>query len=232
MDGDGFYETHMYNKPINLPNDARVATYTIVTAKDDGGETPIQSEPATNFFVGHGTNSANTVLTACGEQLGLEMSDLLYSDVVIYGKASALDSFHGGPGDDQITTFTITPFGERFTSARGTGLARQRQASQMDIAPRSSKEMEVYDFGKPYFLNATSYGLMIITNGYRDDGRTGAATEDTEVILVLSPGVRGPRPLADTDDGGNTSIDDHSGTRSAPASKMKSRGRRKLRGRI
>eukprot|EP00586_Coscinodiscus_wailesii_P013605 CAMPEP_0172519548 /NCGR_PEP_ID=MMETSP1066-20121228/291482_1 /TAXON_ID=671091 /ORGANISM="Coscinodiscus wailesii, Strain CCMP2513" /LENGTH=1164 /DNA_ID=CAMNT_0013302155 /DNA_START=635 /DNA_END=4129 /DNA_ORIENTATION=- len=240
MDGDGFYETHMYSKPMRLPNDARVATYTTFTAKDDGGETATQSSPkpraptgpVTNFFVGHGTNSANTILTACGEQLGLQMSDLLYSDIVIHGKASALDSFHGGPGDDQITTFMITPFGERFTSARGTGLARQRQASQMDIEPGSSKDIKIYDFGSPYFVNATSYGLMIITNGHRDDGRTGAATEDTEVMLVLSPGVREPRPLPDTVDGGKTPMDDYSGTRTASASKNKSRGRRKLRGRV
>ena len=217
VDGDGYYETQMYNSALGGIDDARIVTYTIVSpppspigpdnmndGNDTATETPIVNPmPVANFFVSHGTNTGNTVLTICGEQLGLsKMSDLLSQNIVISGRASSIDSYNGGPGDYQAANFTVTPFGERFTIDTGSGWARLRNATQMDLAPGASGDLIVYDMGIPYFVkrnnatgNSGSYGMMIITNGYRGENDNGAATKDSELMLLLSQGVEGPQEL-------------------------------------
>jgi hypothetical protein len=127
---------------------------------------------------------------------------LLSQNIVISGRASSIDSYNGGPGDYQAANFTVTPFGERFTIDTGSGWARLRNATQMDLAPGASGDLIVYDMGIPYFVkrnnatgNSGSYGMMIITNGYRGENDNGAATKDSELMLLLSQGVEGPQEL-------------------------------------
>ncbi len=54
------------------------------------------------FFTDHDTNSNNTVLLACGEQIGLDSSVLETENV---GVGFAFDLYYGGPGDTIDFTF-------------------------------------------------------------------------------------------------------------------------------
>lgn len=54
------------------------------------------------FFVDHDTNSANTVLLACGEQIGLDAKSIKKRQV---GVAFAQDVYFGGPGDTVEVAF-------------------------------------------------------------------------------------------------------------------------------
>ncbi len=125
------------------------------------------------FFAEHSTNTGNTVLLICGEQIGMNAVDLLTTQVNM--AVVAQDFYYGGPGDI-VTGLTVTPLGERFFGAPS------------DVAGNSSNPagLEVYDFGA-FPGNSPERGLMLITNGDRGAGNRGGATQPTEALLFLSP---------------------------------------------
>ena len=125
------------------------------------------------FFAEHSTNTGNTVLFICGEQIGMSDADLLATRVNM--AVVAQDFYYGGPGDI-VTGLTVTPLGERFF-----GVAA-------DVAGNSStaKGLQVYDFGS-FPGNSPERGLMLITNGDRGAGLRGGATQPTEALLFLTP---------------------------------------------
>ena len=63
------------------------------------------------FFAEHSTNTGNTVLLICGEQIGMNAANLLTTQVNM--AVVAQDFYYGGPGDI-VTGLTVTPLGERF----------------------------------------------------------------------------------------------------------------------
>ena len=129
------------------------------------------------FFAEHATNTGNTVLLICGEQIGLSGPDILATNVDITS-IFAQDFYFGGPGDEAVfpNTLTVTPLGEQYF-----GLTS-------DIPGNSSDQLDVYDFG-PFPGNTPELGVMLITNGDRGTGARGGATESTEVLVLTAPGV-------------------------------------------
>ena len=125
------------------------------------------------FFAEHATNTGNTVLLVCAEQLGLSGADLLARNVDM--AVIAQDFYFGGPGD-LVTGLTVTPLGERFF------------ATPSDVAGKTNDPtaLPVYDFG-PFPGNSPERGLMLITNGDRGSGNRGGATPATEALLFLAP---------------------------------------------
>lgn len=125
------------------------------------------------FFAEHSTNTGNTVLTICGEQIGMNASALLARQVNM--DVIAQDFYFGGPGDI-VEDLTVTPLGERF------------YGEPSDIAPNSYNPsgLLVYDFGL-FPGNTPELGLMLVTNGDRGAGNRGGATQDTEALLFLVP---------------------------------------------
>jgi hypothetical protein len=125
------------------------------------------------FFAEHSTNTGNTVLLICGEQIGMTEADLLNTRVNM--AVVAQDFYYGGPGDI-VTGLTVTPLGERFF-----GVAA-------DVAGNSNVAggLQVYDFG-PFPGNSPELGLMLITNGDRSPGNRGGATQPTEALLFRTP---------------------------------------------
>jgi hypothetical protein len=109
------------------------------------------------FFAEHATNTGNTVLLICGEQIGLTGTDMLSTNVDAF--VVAQDFYYGG-GDDLVDGLTITPLG-----ASGVGTTT------------------VVDFGA-FPGNTDELGLMLITNGDRGTGARGGATEATEALLI------------------------------------------------
>ncbi len=123
------------------------------------------------FFAEHATNTGNTVMLVCGEQIGMDASDLLNTqvDMDVY----TTDFYHGGPGD-AVEGLTVAPLGERFY-----GVPTDVQANTYDDAALS-----VYDFGV-FPGNTDELGLLLFTNGDRGAGAHGGATQDTEALLFL-----------------------------------------------
>ncbi|HXF84878.1 MAG TPA: S8 family serine peptidase [Anaerolineales bacterium] len=125
------------------------------------------------FFAEHSTNTGNTVLYICGEQIGMNAANLLTTQVDM--DVIAQDFYYGGPGD-VIEGLTVTPLGEQFV-----GVANDVPANTYDPAGLS-----VYDFG-PFPGNTPELGLMLVTNGDRGTGNRGGATQETEALLFTVP---------------------------------------------
>jgi hypothetical protein len=120
------------------------------------------------FFAEHATSTGNTVLYVCGEQVGLDLGDLLSTHVGM--DVIAQDFFNGGPGDI-VEDIVVTPLGERFVGVAG------------DVAGNSSGALTVQDWGM-FPGNTEELGLMVLTNGDRGTGNHGGATQATETVLL------------------------------------------------
>jgi len=125
------------------------------------------------FFAEHSTNTGNTALTICGEQIGMNAANLLATNVNM--AVLAQDFYFGGPSD-LVEGLTVTPLGERF------------YGEPSDVPGNTSNPagLAVYDFGA-FPGNSPELGLMLMTNGDRGAGNRGGATKDTEALLFLAP---------------------------------------------
>jgi hypothetical protein len=120
------------------------------------------------FFAEHATNTGNTVLLICGEQIGMNASNFFQNvDMTVY----ADDFYYGGPGD-VVEGLTVAPLGEQYL-----GLPE-------DIAGKSDDAMTVIDFG-PLPGNTPELGVMLFGNGDRGSANRGGSTEDTEALLFM-----------------------------------------------
>ncbi len=130
-----------------------------------------------SFFAEHSTNTGNTAMFICGEQVGLTGTDLLATNVDVTS-IFAQDFYYGGPGDEVVApnTLTVTPLGEQYF-----GLPS-------DIPGNSAGSLPVFDFG-PFPGNTPELGLLLFTNGDRGSGARGGATENTEALIFTAPGV-------------------------------------------
>jgi hypothetical protein len=125
-------------------------------------------ESTTGSFVEHSMNTGNTVMYVCAEQIGLDASDILSTNVNI--EVYTQDNLTGGPGDE-VLQLTITPGGERFV------------ASTQDLASGESGTITVSDRGA-FAGNSEELGVMLITNGDRGPGNRGGATKESELLLL------------------------------------------------
>jgi minor extracellular serine protease Vpr len=125
------------------------------------------------FFAEHAMNTGNTVLTICGEQIGMNAANMLNTQVNM--DVIAQDFYYGGPGDI-VTGLTVTPLGERFY-----GVPNDVPANTYDPAG-----LAVYDFGA-FPGNSPELGLLLFTNGDRGAGNRGGATQETEALLFFAP---------------------------------------------
>jgi len=125
------------------------------------------------FYAEHATNTGNTALYICGEQVGLTGTDLLTTQVDM--DVVAQDFYYGGPGDE-ILDLTVSPLGERFYGI------------PTDVAGMTNdpEALAVYDFGA-FPGNSPELGLLLFTNGDRGAGARGGATQDTEALLFTVP---------------------------------------------
>jgi minor extracellular serine protease Vpr len=121
------------------------------------------------FFAEHATNTGNTALTICGEQIAMNAADLLATQVDM--DVVAQDFYFGGPGD-VIEGLTVTPLGERFYGV-----------PDGDIPGGGSGSIDIFDFG-PFPGNSPELGVMVFTNGDRGAGNRGGATDDTDTVII------------------------------------------------
>ena len=125
------------------------------------------------FFAEHATNTGNTIMLICGEQIGLTGTDMLATSVDM--EVFAQDWYFGGEGD-LVQGLTVTPLGEQFYGVPNdvTGMAYDPAG------------LAVFDFG-PFPGNTPELGLMLVTNGDRGGGARGGATAATEALLFTVP---------------------------------------------
>ncbi len=118
------------------------------------------------FFAEHSTNTGNTALIVCGEQIGMNANNFFQNvDMDVY----ADDFYYGGPGD-AVLGLTVAPLGEQYFGIPD------------DIAGKSEGSMTVLDFG-PLPGNSPELGIYLIGNGDRGAGARGGATKSTEALL-------------------------------------------------
>jgi len=168
----------------------------------------ISYERTTKYFAEHATNTANTVLRVCGDQIGLNLEEHILQGKrqEMFIEVEAYDYLYGGPGDI-LANFTIKPFGERYTdnpgldSSRVWPLRENNMDTRSDVPPRAESDLFIYDMlnGQESqaheSINSKSYGALVFTNSNRGEGARGAATQETEALLLLAPGVTGPKEL-------------------------------------
>ena len=158
---DGTWDYEVYN--FDEAGDAtagRQATFAYDVAK--------KMETA-YFYTEHATNTGNTVLLVCGEQVGLSGGDMLLTNVNM--KVETLDFYFDGPGDS-VSGLTVTPLGERYYGVPA------------DIPGNAAGPMDVYDFTL-FPGNTPELGVLLFTNGARSDN-TGGATKSTEALQFLA----------------------------------------------
>jgi len=119
------------------------------------------------FFTDHDTNSGNTVLTICGEQIGMNATNFLDPMDVT---AQTTDFIFGGSGD-VISGITISPLGEQYLGTFENG-----GIGVTEIPVRSIDRLHVLDFGPS--TNNTETGLLLL---YRDGA---PANNEADVVLV------------------------------------------------
>ena len=121
------------------------------------------------FFAEHATNTGNTVLRACAEQLGLTAADL--GTRVMDAQAFTFDYYFGGPGDS-TDPFVVSLGGERYQANLSA-----------EIAPRASADLEIIDAGASTG-DPTELGVLVFTNTSFGPGNEGGATEESEALLI------------------------------------------------
>lgn len=144
MDKDGLDDYAVLNRDVSFNNvtDGRNLTWVLNLVTGDADAF---------FFTTHETNSGNTVLTFCGDQIGLNASDFLSTsfDVDVEGE----DFYYGGPSDF-ILDMNVVPLGERYFTVFANG-----DAAYTVLPPKSGPlGFFVFDFGGP--LNETETGLL------------------------------------------------------------------------
>jgi minor extracellular serine protease Vpr len=118
------------------------------------------------FFTDHQTNSANTVLYFCGEQIGMNAANLGQAVDVT---AQVFDLYFQGTATDMIAGITISVAGEQFLGVFDTGSGFD--VGETTLSPNQSANLAVVDFGDG---DSTETGLLLLYRGGGPDGKEAA----------------------------------------------------------
>lgn len=88
-------------------SDGRNVTYAVNLATDD--------PPSAFFFTGHSTNSGNTTLTICGEQIGVDTAEEVGQPMGV--DVFAVDWYNSGVATDVALGLTVVPGADRYTTS-------------------------------------------------------------------------------------------------------------------
>ncbi|MBN1313105.1 MAG: S8 family serine peptidase [Anaerolineae bacterium] len=162
-DQDGVFDYEVYNIDDGGPN----VTWAVDLVSGDA---------TAYFYTDHGTNSGNTVLTICGEQIGMNAGNFFQPMDLEVG---AFDGYFAGVVTDLVSGITIAPLGERYLGildSAGTG----------DIPSGDTKTLAVLDFG-PEGTNLGELGLLLLLDASRGDFRGGAPFYNEALGLPVTP---------------------------------------------
>jgi minor extracellular serine protease Vpr len=106
------------------------------------------------FFTGHSTNSGNTTLTVCGEQIGIGTAD----DIGPIGVTElAIDWYNSGLVSDAVDGLTIVPGSDRYT----TSFSGSPFAFATSIAAGASQTVTASDNGT---ADTSESGVLLLTD--------------------------------------------------------------------
>lgn len=143
-DQNGAPDYLVINRDVSLNNltDGRNLTWVVNLSTGNAGAF---------FFTDHNTNSGNTVLVICGEQIGMNAANFFQP---INLDAFTTDIYFGGDGDS-IEGVTIAPLGERYL-----GIFQNGGIGFTEIAPRQNDLLTIEDTG--VHINNTENGLLLL----------------------------------------------------------------------
>ncbi len=169
-DLDGTVDYFVYNLDLDF-----------VLSNSFGGRSVVWVEDAATgsanafFFADHITNSSNTIMTICGDQLGMNAGNLLQPMSI---QVEAIDFYYSGPGDI-LDPMVIAPLGEQYVGLfahRGDNIAI---GNEFELYPGLREYIYMLDFGQT--TNDSDLGLLIMTN-------TGSQyNTEARIILPTSP---------------------------------------------
>jgi minor extracellular serine protease Vpr len=166
IDGDGSFDYEVINGDLAILTGAGGIdgrSVSIAFDLNNGGASAF-------FYAEHATNTGNTVVTVCAEQVGLTGTDLGTTPVTaLFG---TFDYYFGGPGD-VAAPVTITPGGERYIAP-----------TLGNIPGNGTARMDVTDTGSAGFPDL---GLLLITNSDQGVTARGGSTPDTEALVFKAP---------------------------------------------
>ncbi len=139
--------------------------------------------PVAFFYADNGTNDANTLLTICGEQIGMNATNFFQPMDMSVG---AFDNYFTGNLTDSIEGITVAPLGERYLGVFDVDTFN----TSGDIPSNGSADVTVLDFSGSGFTNPSETGLLLVNNAARDfgDSHGGApAGRDATTVLVDTP---------------------------------------------
>lgn len=114
------------------------------------------------FYTDHQIKSGNTVMSICGEQIGMNAANFFDPmDIDVY----AYDNYFTNLYTDAIEDITISPLGEQYL-----GLFEKGGIGATTLAPQQSDKLRIIDLGKT--TNNTESGLLLL---YRDGAQQGVA---------------------------------------------------------
>jgi subtilisin family serine protease len=145
QDGDLDYEVFTSDLAGTL-SDGRSAVFVYDVATGDA---------VAYFYTDHQMKSGNTVMSICGEQIGMNADNFFDPmDINVY----AFDNYFQSVYTDGIEGMTISPLGEQYR-----GLFENGEAGSTALEPKTSDKLRLLDFGAT--TNNTESGLLLL---YRD----------------------------------------------------------------
>ncbi|MCG8349776.1 MAG: S8 family serine peptidase [Chloroflexales bacterium] len=126
------------------------------------------------FFTDHGTNSANTVLTFCGEQIGMNAENL---GQLMGVRAVARDRSFTGVVTDAIDGITIAPGGENYLAINPEG------GTSIDMPANGSTPLNIVAV-EGASANPSETGVLLFLDAVRSGGVKGGAPVDNEAIAI------------------------------------------------
>jgi hypothetical protein len=165
IDGDVRPDFTLFNTGPGLDSD--IAECRLENSRGD--------EICTGFAVDHSTNTANTVLRVCSNDLGISEPQVINVGATTYTLPTS-NSLSDG------TVFRPILFPEPALVA-----------PSYDVFPGDALEsILVSGPGGVPNSRSRSLGLLLFTNAYRDSTNTGAATKETEALAILRSSINDP----------------------------------------
>jgi subtilisin family serine protease len=144
IDEDGLDDYVVLNRDLTFSNVTNGSNVTWALNLTTG-------EAVAFFFTEHYTNSANTTLLFCGDQIGLDADALLAESIDVDLVAQ---DFYYGLGGDEILDMNVVPLGERYLTVFDNG-----DVGFTVLPPRSPiLHLSIVDFGDQ--LNETETGVL------------------------------------------------------------------------
>jgi hypothetical protein len=171
---DGLADYVVFNFDASIAEtrgDGRNVTWVVNLSTGDG---------SAFFFTDQGTNTANTVLLFCGEQIGMSAANL---GQPIDATVLAGDNMFAGAVTDAVTGLTVAPLGERFVGIFSLDSAAP---TSTDVPVDASRDISVVDFGE-LGTNPGELGVLLLLDAARDGYRGGAPIGNEALTLTIGP---------------------------------------------